>query len=204
MPNSWRGKVLLPMGRVVQTIERALDRLGSAFQKSYSTSLGRRVEVFSVTSPLAFTIRARESGLRFGSADKRRDSALFISTTAGSLPYLRSFVLEFARRLPHPPWKRDKAAREASRKTWLRVFAVGAFLSVLGLFTLFFTPLPFLALPMLILNLAGVIVALALMVLTHPEVESRIQRWRWSWWIEGPEFGALGWNKEWALESDRS
>ncbi len=117
MPNSWRGKVLLPMEWVVQAIEGALDRLGSTYQKSYGVSLGRRVEVFSVTAPLGFTIRVREAGLRFSSVEPRRESALSISSTGGFLPFLRSFVLELARRLPHPPWKRDKAAREAARKT---------------------------------------------------------------------------------------
>jgi hypothetical protein len=142
MPNSWRGKVLLPMEWVVQAIEGALGRLGSPYRKSYGVSLGRRVEVFSVTAPLGFTIRVREAGLRFSSTEPRRDSALSISPTDGSLPFLRSFVLELARRLPRPPWKRDKAAREAARKTWLKVFAGSAFLIVLGLLNLFFAPRP--------------------------------------------------------------
>ncbi len=200
MPNSWRGKVLLPMERVVQAIEGALDRLGSAYQKSYGASLGRRVEVFSVTAPLGCTLRVREAGLRFSSVEPRPDSALSISSTGGSLPFLRSFVLELARRLPHPPWKRDKAAREAARKTWLKVFALSALPTVLGLLNLFFAPLPFLALPMLILSLLGVIVPLALIVLTHPEVESRIQRWRWGRWTKEPEFAALGWNERFIPE----
>ncbi len=197
MPNSWRGKVLLPMEWVVQAIEGALDRLGSTYQKSYGVSLGRRVEVFSVTAPLGFTIRVREAGLRSSYMEPHRDSALSISSTGGSLPFLRSFVLEFARRLPHPPWRRDKSAREAAHKTWRKVFAVSALLIGLGLLYLFFTPphsLTSLTFIMLIVNLAGVAVPLALIVLTHPEVESRIQRWRWGRWTKEPEFAALGWN----------
>ncbi len=194
MPNSWRGKVLLPMEWVVQAIEGALDRLGSTYRKSYGRSMGRRVEVFSVTAPLGFTIRVREAGLRSSYTEPHRDSALSISSTGGFLPFQRSFVLELARRLPHPPWKRDRAAREAARKTWLRVFAVSAFVFVLGLLNLFVAPLPFLALPMLILSLLGVIVSLAFIILTHPEVESRIQRWRWGRWTKEPEFAALGWD----------
>ncbi len=197
MPNSWRGKVLLPMEWVVRAIEGALGRLGSAYRKSYGVSLGRRVEVFSVTAPLGFTLRVREAGLRFSYTEPRRDSALSISSTGGFLPFLRSFVLELARRLPHPPWKRDKAAREAAHKTWLKVFALSALAIGMGLLYLLFTPphsLPSLAFIMLTVNLAGVAVPLALIILTHPEVESRIQRWRWGRWTKGPEFAALGWD----------
>ncbi len=196
MLNSWRGKVLLPMERVVQAIEGALDQLGSAFRKSHGSSLGRRVEGFSITSPMGFTIKVREAGLRFSYREKRPDSALSISATDSSLPFLRSFLLELARRLPHPPWKRENAAWEAARKTWRKVFAASALLIGLGLFYLFFTPPPSLAFIMLILNIVGVAVPLAVFFLTHPEVESRIQRWRWGRWVKGPEFAALGWTEK--------
>ncbi len=66
-----------------------------------------------VTSPLRFTIKAREAGLIFGSGEKRRISSVSISQSDGSLPFLRSFLLELDRRLPHPPWKREKEEREA-------------------------------------------------------------------------------------------
>ncbi|MEE9237914.1 MAG: hypothetical protein V3U52_09035 [Thermoplasmata archaeon] len=196
MLSSWRGKVFLPMERVVQAIEGALDRLGYTYRKSYDISLGRRVEVFLVTSPLRFTIKAREAGLIFGSGEKRRISSVSISQSDGSLPFLRSFLLELARRLPHPPWKREKEARESARRTWLKVSAISAILVGLGSFYLFFTPPTFLALFTLILNLVGISVALAAILLTHPEVESRIQRWKWGRWMKGPELAALGWTEK--------
>lgn len=204
MPNSWRGKVFLPMERVVRTVEAALNRHGSSFQKSYANSWGRRVEVLSVGSPIEFTIRARESGLRFSYTDIRRETALLISTTAGSLPYLGSLVLGVARRFPRPPWKRDEVAKQAAHSTWRKVFGVSALTLVLGLANLFFAPLPSLALAMLTLSVAGIVVPVVLIILTHPEVESRIQRWRWSWWMEGPEFSSLGWSKEWSREHEQT
>lgn len=194
MPNGWRGKVLLPMERVIQIVEGALGQLGSTYRKSYGRSFGRRVEVFSVTAPLEFTLRVREAGLRLSYTEPHPDSALSISSPGGFLPFQRSFVLELARRLPHPPWKRSKAARETARKTWLKVFAVSAFPFVLGLLNLFVAPLPFLALVLWILGLLAVVLSLAFIVLTHPEVESRIQRWRWGRWTKEPEFAALGWD----------
>lgn len=196
MLNSWRGRVLLPVERVVQAAEGALERLGCTYRKDYGVSFGRRVEAFMVTLPLGFTMRVREAGLIFRSVDRRPDSAILISPTDSSPPFLPSFSLEFARRLPRPPWQRGEAGRRAAGRTWLKVFALSGILIGLGLFYFLFIPVAQLALLILIVNILGIAVPLVVILLTHPEVESRIQRWKWSRWLKGPELAALGWHDE--------
>ncbi len=195
MRGRWKAKVLLPLERVVQAIEDSLTRLGSTFRKSHSyASLGRRVEIFWIASPMRFTLKARESGLIFSLGEKRRDSALTISETEGSNPFLRSFLLELARHLPYPPWHREEEARDAARKTWLKVLALTALPLGLGLVYMFSTlSSALLQLILLVSNAAAIVVPLAVIVLTHPDVDSRIQRWKWRRWIGDPELAALGW-----------
>ncbi len=196
MLNRWRGKVLLPMEQVLQAIEGALDRLGYTYRKSHEFSLGRRIEIFMVTLPLGLTLRVREAGLILRFGDRRPDSAVYISPTDISLLILPSFLLELARRLPRPPWQRGEAARRAAERTWLKVFTASIIIIGLGLFNFLFPPASPLAFLMLIINVLGVVVPLAVILLTHPKVESRIQRWKWSRWMKGPELAALGWKDE--------
>ncbi len=197
MRGKWKGKVLLPMDQVVRATEGSLSRLASTFRKSHSfVSLGRRVDIFSIASPMRFTLKLREVGLIFMMGEERKETSLAFSQAEGSIPFLRSFVLELARQLPHPPWHREGEARRAALKTWTKMVAVSVLVLGLGLFNIFFiSPSTLLELLLMITNIVVVIVPFVAIFMTHPDMVSRIQRRKWRRWIGRPELASMGWTE---------
>ncbi len=193
MLNSWKGKILLPLVSVIRAITGSLEHMESTYRSISRTSFGRRSEIFTVNLPFPFTMRAREEGLVFWPGEKRPSSSIKISPLSSFLPFIRSFLLEVARRLPGPPWKRTEGQRKAALRMWLKVAAVSAVVLGLGLVHLVFFTNPLLPPFSVLIDLTGITLAIGTILVTHPGLESRIQRRKWSRWIQGAELASLGW-----------
>ncbi len=193
MLDSWKGGVCQPLEVVADAVEESLERAEGAYQVSSGVSLGRRMRTLSIRLPFKFTLRVREEGLVFWHSERRPSSSIKISPLSSSLPFMRSFFLEVARRLPGPPWRRTKAQREEAHRIWLKLAAVSTLIIVLGSVHLVFFTNPLLPPISAFLDLMGILLAVGTILLTHPGIESRIQRRRWSRWIQGPEMASLGW-----------
>ncbi|MFQ5838271.1 MAG: hypothetical protein ACE5HJ_05755 [Thermoplasmata archaeon] len=170
-----------------------MERIGGTYQAISGTFLGRQNKTLSITLPFALTLKVQEEGLVLWPGEKRPSSSIKISPLSSYLPFIRSFLLEVARHLPGPPWKRTEEQRRAALGMWLKVAAVSALVVGLGLVHLVFFTNPSLPPLSVLIDLTGIAVAIGTILLTHPRIESGIQRRKWSRWIQGPELASLGW-----------
>ncbi|MFQ5553040.1 MAG: hypothetical protein ACE5EW_04915 [Thermoplasmata archaeon] len=192
IPRSWKGGVTIPLDLLQQVVVAALDHLDGTYRLVRTISLNREAKIFTVTHPLALTIRIREEGLKFWDNERRPASSLRIVPSSAADPAIRSFVLDIARRLPYPPWQMTVDQRRLATRLWIAATAISLIPTLLGLML---APRfgSFLSLVFLLIFLAGVVAIVVSTILTHPGVVSTVQRHRWGRWIQAPERASLGW-----------
>ncbi|MFQ5986256.1 MAG: hypothetical protein ACE5KQ_02730 [Thermoplasmata archaeon] len=193
IPRSWKGGITSPLDVLQRVVVAALDHLDGTYRSVRTISLNREAKIFTVTHPLALTIRIREEGLRFWDSERRPASSLRIVPSSAADPAIRSFVLDIAGRLPNPPWQMTGDQRRVAIRLWIAATAISLIPTLLGLVLAPGFLGGFLSLVFCLLFLAGVVALVVSTILTHPGVVSTIQRHRWGRWIQAPERAALGW-----------